>query len=379
MKRQELLMAVYNPIEMDGRVKRAAAALAAEYRVTLFCPAGPGQYRSDLYEIRRIRKPAGFGRISVLLYFWWKLLLLTLRLRPAIVYAHDFFLPFPGWICSRLVGATFVYDAHELFLPEGGERLSLRSWFFYRLERAVIGRADLVIAANAERAGVMQAHFRLPQRPTPIGNIPPMPVSLLAPAELATLYPALSRTGPLSVHVLYMGDVAFERGLPVLIDSIRHLPEHFKLVFIGAGPDLPALHVLAEEASPDRIRVIGPVPHEHIHDVTRTCDIGFVSYSPRGLNNILCAPNKVFEYAQAGLPMVATCQPPIARMFSEHRIGELVGCNALVRPQEIASALSKIAQRLKKYQAALVAFLEAYTWQNEADRLAAKLRSVVEK
>ena len=37
-KKIKVLMAVFNPIEFDGRVKRAAETLNNEFHVTLFCP-----------------------------------------------------------------------------------------------------------------------------------------------------------------------------------------------------------------------------------------------------------------------------------------------------------------------------------------------------
>jgi hypothetical protein len=95
-----------------------------------------------------------------------------------------------------------------------------------------------------------------------------------------------------------------------------------------------------------------------------------------GLNNILCAPNKVFEYAQAGLPMVATCQPTIRRLFDQHRIGCLVGCDIEVTAQRVAAAILELSRNLALYENGLNGFLREHTWQNEATRLVRSMQAV---
>jgi glycosyltransferase involved in cell wall biosynthesis len=96
----------------------------------------------------------------------------------------------------------------------------------------------------------------------------------------------------------------------------------------------------------------------------------------KGLNNILCAPNKVFEYAHAGLPMVATCQPTIKRMFDEFSIGRLVGCGEDPDARALAEAITGVASNLALCRAQLPLFLDAYSWQRESQRLANVLRGL---
>jgi glycosyltransferase involved in cell wall biosynthesis len=361
-----MLMAVYNPIDVDGRVKRSCGALATEYDLTLLCLRGVGQYQSDRYEILRASPPGWLGPAGRLLAFWLILIRTALRLRPDCVYVNDFFLPFPGWVAARLSRARFVYDAHELIVPTSGQSMTAKEWLFYRLERSVIRRADLVIAANSERAAVMKDHYRMSTVPLAVRNIPPVPSSQRDDSDVLKRYPSLRRARAEDVHVVYMGDINFGRGLRMLVETLPFLPKQFKLVFVGTGPDLGALRTLAAETEDQQLRAIGPVPHSEVFDVIRQADIGFVSYSMRSINDILCAPNKVIEYAQAGLPMVATCQPTIKNMFNTHTMGKLVGCDASVTSQSIATALIEVARDRPGYRQELEAFLRANTWDREA-------------
>jgi glycosyltransferase involved in cell wall biosynthesis len=117
------------------------------------------------------------------------------------------------------------------------------------------------------------------------------------------------------------------------------------------------------------LRIIGPLPHAHVFDALRQADMGYVSYSMVLVNNVLCAPNKVFEYAQAGLPMAATCQPTIRALFEEHPIGRLVGCSGAVTSQEVARAVQEIFSDPERYRRHLADFVAEKTWEHEAARL----------
>jgi glycosyltransferase involved in cell wall biosynthesis len=366
-----MLMAVYNPIEVDGRVKRISEALAERFDLTLLCPEPTRVERYHGPGYRIIRAPRGHGgRVGRQMAFWTRFILLACSMKPTCVYAHDFFLSLPGWLAARLSGARLIYDAHELIVPTPGEVLSFRDSFFYRLERWVVPRAELVIAANPERASTMADHYHLSVKPTAIRNIPPVPTSVIDDSTVLNLYPGLRKSAPADLHVIYMGDMSLARGIGLLVQVADLLPAHVKILLVGGGPDLETLREMAVERGDNRVRVIGPLPHSHVFDALRQADLGYVTYSMRGLNNILCAPNKVFEYAQAGLPMVATCQPTIKALFEEHRIGHLVGCDGkIVSSDEIAAAVAEVLADPVRYRRNLSAFLSQKTWASEAARL----------
>lgn len=379
-----LLMAVYNPIEVDGRVKRSADALADDFDVTLFCrspySAGDARYASDRYRIVRMEEPTGKGaKLRSHVRFWRRFVALARHMRPQVVYAHDFFLPFVGWLAARAAGARFVYDAHEIIVPTPNEPFGRRDELLYRLEQAVVARADLVVAANPERANAMTDHYGLRSVPVSVGNVPPTPRSSYTDVEIRKMYPALQRHSDSEVRLLYQGDVNLDRGILPFIDALDHLPSHFVLIIIGRGPHETQIAAMERGVTPEnqpRLRYAGGVPHAHLFDMIRQCDVGLVTYSMQGLNNILCAPNKVFEYAHAGLPMVSTCQPPIARLFGAHRVGLLVGCNGDMSnaPKEIAEAAMRVARERADFARELPALLAEFTWERERARLVGAVR-----
>jgi Glycosyl transferases group 1. len=383
MLKTKVLMGVYNEIDFDGRVQRAAEALGESMDVTLCSVDAFSNYHNPAFSLRRFRpiKSKVFRPLALMLFWAW-FALIALRIRPRVIYAHDFYLAFPGWVASKLTSASFVYDAHELLVPDQGQVLSRRAQFFYCLEKWVVKRADLLIAANLERAEIMKEHYRLAKLPQVIRNIPPQPhVPTSSPAILSR-FPELERRYPERVRLVYQGDMTLERGLGVFLEVMEFLPEYYELLLVGGGPDLGRIKErFASQTSPSRVIVLGRVPRSELHDVLSTGDIGIITYPGTGLNNIYCAPNKVYEYAQAGLPMLATAHPPLRRMFEEYQIGRILDYMDPTQPSDprtIAATIQSVGDNLSRYRREIPKFLMENTWENERFRLENAMFAYVE-
>jgi len=308
------LFLLFGDIDFDLRVRRMMDIASALGEVALLdCSERQTPDDGRPYQSWRLHLRSGWGVGRRHLSFWRTAVRRARVYRPDIIFAEDFFAAFPGWLCARAVGAKLVYDAHELIVPEEGKKQSRRAAFWYRLERFVVSRADLVIAANPERAEVMKAHYGLAKRPAVMRNIPPYRAITAAEAEKALeSYPALRRRGPDDRILLYQGDVSLARGLERFIKLLDHLPDNYRLVIAGSGPDLEKVQALgAVHAAAGRFATLGRVPGEVLPAVTKHADIGIVTYPFEGLNNIYCAPNKVYEYLMAGIPIISSNQPTI--------------------------------------------------------------------
>jgi hypothetical protein len=127
------------------------------------------------------------------------------------------------------------------------------------------------------------------------------------------------------------------------------------------------------------VEAVGKVPRAALHGILEACDIGICVYSYAGLNNIHCSPNKVFEYAQAGLAMVATGQPPLVELVARTGIGRIAGVNNPPGAAEIAEAIRQVDGALTEHRAALPAFLAGNRWQDEMQRMREAIGSVCAK
>ena len=369
-------MPVYNEIDYDGRVLRAAECLAENHSVTLFAVNSHSGYRNPNFTLRTVSL-SWLGTRGMVRFAWFcaALIFAALRTRPHIVYAQDYFTAWPGRIAAALTGAALVYDAHELIVPEQGFRMGRRDVFFYRGEKSAVARAGLIIAANEERAEVMRKHYRLKEMPLAIRNIAQPPTHTPGMDAVLDSFPALRRQGSGEVRLVFQGFLSADRGIVESVEALAQLPESFELVLVGGGPpaDIAAIHATIEKLDVgDRVILLGRVPRDQLHDILATCDIGIVYYHTYRLNQLYCASNKIYEYAQAGLPMILTCQPPLRPLHEKFGVGELIGCEADRKVEEVADmvrACRTIAADLDGYRAKLPAFLAENRWESEARRL----------
>jgi glycosyltransferase involved in cell wall biosynthesis len=366
---------LYGSLEYDGRVKRMLEVIASlgEHSLLDLAPckvndAAPNRFRISFSPQR--------GQAWRHLYFWCKSILLAIKIKPKVIIGEDYFTAFPAWLASIFCGAIFIYDAHELIIPEVSGDVTFRESFWYRLEKLVINKADLIIAANADRAKLMQEHYKLARIPSVMRNIPPNPERSNKPSELLRKFPALVQKEKDEKWMLYQGVITKSRGIDRFIEVLRCLPSNYKMIIAGDGPFKDKLLELASDlAKGGRIIFLGRIENHLLYEITVLADVGIVTYPNTGLNNIYCAPNKLFEYAQAYLPIIATSQPPLRDPIRTYSIGEIIEESA--SSKEIASVVVRVANNKDSFRPSLQRFLSDNTLQLEVERIQKDIRAIL--
>ena len=145
----------------------------------------------------------------------------------------------------------------------------------------------------------------------------------------------------------------------------------------GAGPAVDKLRAVAlEHQVADRVQFLGRVPRDTLDPLMRGCDIGILSYPARDLNNVYCAPNKVYEYGQCALPMAAIGSPHLAQMIEPSGTGRCLPQDA--QAGAIAAMIEDVQSRHMACQEACAVFAGENTWSVEADTLRAAVRPLLE-
>lgn len=375
-----LLIVLFGVLEFDGRAQRMIEVLAQMGRVTLvdLAPADDVS-RLVIPGIDRIavRASTDGGRMRRHLTVLAAVLRHAIRVKPQIVVAENFLTTGTARLAAALTGARLVYDAYELIIPESTGRMSGRDRFWYVLERWAVKHAAVVVAANEDRARLMAGHYNLKRVPLVMRNIPPDRGTEFSMQAIVDEYPALARRSREDRIILYQGDVSLSRGLARFLDAMRCLPSNYRLVVVGDGPDLQCVVELARHlAGEGRFSAVGRVPNRVMSSITRTADVGLVTYPFEGLNNIYCASNKVFEYAQAGVPVVATDQPSLLGIVEHYGIGVCVGQHET--PEQVARAIQSVVTRGREaYASALARLLAENTWADEAVRFGTEMNGLL--
>lgn len=291
------------------------------------------------------------------------------RLQPDLVQCNDYNTMWVGLAARALHASAVVYDSHEIW-PDRNLRPEAR-WWLLAWEALFVRVAHRVVMTSPAHAEVLARRYRVAM-PTVVRNIPgrnaaPAPSSA-SPAAVPE--GASGPNGPAPVAV-YVGGLLRNRGLEQSIRAIARL-ERLRLRLLGpVEADYRAeLESLAGEAGvADRVELAPPVPPTEVVAALRSADVGLALFQPGCLSHRLVLPNKLFEYAHAGLPIVGSDLPMITRFVHEHGVG------ATVDPEDvdaIAGALSEVLApaRHERLRAAARAAGETLDWQHESELLA---------
>jgi glycosyltransferase involved in cell wall biosynthesis len=124
------------------------------------------------------------------------------------------------------------------------------------------------------------------------------------------------------------------------------------------------------------VELADPVPPEELLDAVSGAGVGLALIEPVSLSYRLTLPNKLFEYALAGLPILGSDLPMIARFIDEHRLGATVDPSD---PQAIATAIRELLDpaRNAEHRRAARAAAATLDWAREREILADVYREAV--
>ena len=86
-----------------------------------------------------------------------------------------------------------------------------------------------------------------------------------------------------------------------------------------------------------------------------------------GLSYRYALPNKLFDFIQAGVPILATNLPEIKKMIEEYKVGKVIDNH---EPKHLAKKLQEILNEGKNcYQENLANAANELCWENEEHKL----------
>lgn len=347
------------PCTVEGvRVQRLALGMPRAARPRA-APGDSGAHAA-IGRTARLTLRARARRIAGGWSFALQSIMLARRLKPRLVHANDWNTMWSGLAIKLLCGARLVYDSHELW-PDRNGRWEWRPWLLAS-EAIFVRAADEVITASPGYADALARRHRIP-RPTVIRNIPEgTPVRLPAPQTSAV--------------VIYVGGLMPGRGLEQAIDALALAPAvHLRAV--GPGPAAYRAHLLRRAMAAgvgDRLELAPAVAPSALPATLAQASAGLCLIQPVCRSYELTLPNKLFEYAAAGLPILASDLPVIGPLVRAAGLGEVV---CPTDPQAIADGMLRLTEPGAWHTASRrsQAFAQANSWPAEAQALARAYRS----
>jgi glycosyltransferase involved in cell wall biosynthesis len=264
--------------------------------------------------------PNTIKHIFILIEFYIKLFILALKLKPQIIHCHDILVLPVGVFIKLLRKSKLIYDAHELESQKNGlSKLESKSIFF--LEKKVWRFVDKLIVVSpsidkwyGDKIGTKDTAI--------IMNSPFVKKNN---TSINTDYLRKTYHIPISSRIfIYIGGFIRGRGIESLIEIFKNKDLNSHIVFLGYGELKNNLLKTSNQYS--NIHIHDAVPHEEVISVAKSADIGLCFIQNISLSDYYCLPNKLFEYAFAEIPMLASDFPDIVTIVDKYLLGE---CSSL--------------------------------------------------
>ncbi len=288
---------------------------------------------------------------------------------PEILHAHDLTaLPLAAKYASQ-VGATLVFDAHEIYdhLAQAEDDMAeLNS----QILNKYAGRVDRFVTINDSIASYYQRHYPALPPAVVVKNA----AKLAEPVDYDGRLHEMAGLPRERKIVIYQGGYAPRRGLIQLLMSAEYLNPEWSLVYMGWGKLEDELLRVADAltlknpAFADKVRFIPKVKQDELPLWTAGATIGAIPYENTGLNHWYCNPNKLWEYPNAGVPIIASPFPEMGAIIDTYELGWYLPDP--LNPKLIADVINALSdEQLAMASANCRKFMAADNWENYAKRL----------
>lgn len=316
---KRIILSVTNDLSVDQRMHRVALTLLKSGAGVMLVGRkgdGKGLLSSRSYQTKSLRL---FFHRSVFFYAEYNIrLFFFLLTRPAdILVANDLDTLPANALAAFFKRSRLVYDSHEFFtgLPHLNGRPIVRStWRF--IERLILPKIRYSYTVSRPIADELNRLYGIHMKV--VRNVPFY--------SNGKIHPLLRTDFGSTKIIVYQGSLNLGRGLKNAVKAMNYVDDAI-LLLIGSGDIETELRALvAEEHLTEKVIFTGKVPFELLGGYNQGADLGISLEEDNCLNNAYALPNKLFDYIQAGIPVLCSALPEMKKIVESYEIGRAVNC-----------------------------------------------------
>ena len=366
---------VLNNFTNDSRVEKQAITLSrAGFNLTVLGLWKEGlqpNQQKDGYKIERIQLLTSSlnGKLGRALKFIEFSLKVASRIKNAdIIHCHDYHPILSIFFSIFFLGnnSRIIYDAHELETEKNG---------LTKIGRRIVSVLEKWISNRVD--GFITVSFAIQNHYVERFNFKHTEVILNCPPTWKKVSKDLFRK---RFKIPQESSVALYQGGFMPGRAIKNFAQAFQIndikninfVFMGypasteEGRESYSL-ILKKVQEFENIHVHDPVAPDSLGELTGSADLGICLIEDLCLSYRFCLPNKFFEYAMAGVPILVSDLPEMRRLVEEYDCG--VVCDSIT-PDGIVSGLKKLLSKdLKKLGKNARKMAEDHSWEIQEKKL----------
>ncbi len=365
-------VSVINDLVTDNRVNKTCMALIeCGYDVTLVGRKLSNSLPIPNWTFKTIRLKMIFKKGPAFYFFFnFRLFFVGLINKTDLFYANDLDTLAPMFLLSKLKKKPLIYDSHELFceVPElKASRIKKSIW--QKLEGYIIPKLKTCITVNDSIAKIYEAKYNVPFYI--IRNISDFDQTFIPKSRVQLSLPEDKK-----IILLQGAGINVDRGAEELIDAMEFV-QNAVLYIIGSGDVWENLKqkVSFNKSIQNKVVLINKLPKSELINYTFNADIGLSIDKNTNLNYLYSLPNKIFDYIQAEIPILASRLPEIENIILQYKIGDFIDDH---NPKTIANKLNEMlySQQLSSYKKYLAIAKKEITWKSEKEKLLTIIKNI---
>ena len=218
---------------------------------------------------------------------------------------------------SILNGRKYIFQCNELY-----DKFPIYKYCIKKYAK----QATAFVVPDFSRANIFQVWFGLKNDPFVIPNIP----------FIQSTKPKQDISDPKAKEILNnirgkkiilnQGHISSsDRSLTSIAEALQRINDpSLALVLMGIDHNKSVPELISIYKNTFHIPFVAPPLHL---EITSHAYIGTLSYNKNSLNNIFCAPNKIYEYSVFGIPMLGNDIPGLRNSILTNKMGLCVSYN----------------------------------------------------
>ncbi len=293
----------------------------------------------------------------------FRLFFQLLFLKKDLLLSNDLDTLLPNYLISKIFSKKLVYDSHELFteVPELIERRGVQK-VWLSIEKFIFPNLKNVYTVNNSIANYYSNKYTVS-----VGIVRNISIKLKNTVVDNDL--SYKVKGDKKMLIMQGSGINRDRGAEEAVEMMQYV-ENAVLYIIGSGDVYEKLKTLVVKFKLiKKVVIMDKMAYHELMEYTKIADLGLSIDKGTNLNYEYSLPNKVFDYIQCKVPILATKRKEVALLVEKNQIGYLTNT---MNPKKLAKQVNSIFRNQEVYDRIknnLSVAAEKYTWENESKKI----------